>query len=858
MFKLIRRDRSRRDAALSVAVETLEKRQLLSVASHAIDAPNSFAGNVFTQIQEYSLKANAMSVAAAQPTIRSSTPANGGTINRDGFLSASVNLVTAGAGVDASTLSTDTVRLYRTSDNQFVNSISTTTGGGDGIVTRPAATLAANTSYTWEITSGVKDTAGNSFVPYTITFTTNNKVQSADPYVRFDHVNLPAAQNKQFAGLAIGPDGKLYAGVQDGTIIRYDIQGDGQLANPQTISTVADNNGGARWMIGLEFDPASTANNLILWVSHSQAIDNGQTATDWTGKISKLTGANLGIYQDVIVGMPRSVRDHLNNQIHFGPDGALYMNQGAMNSLGAPDPAWARAEHLMTAAMWRMDVNNISGTLNVTTSEGGGTYNPYASGAPVTLYATGIRNGFDFTFHPNGHIYVGSNGSFAGGSTPAGPGNNPPAITNAPFTENDYVFDVVKGGYYGHPNPLRSEYVLNGGNPTSGVDYEEVTQYPVGTNPQSNFKRAASVLGQDYAPTGMLTYQSNSFGGRLKNKVLMARYSGGSDIVYLVPSTDGSKLTLVNATGMDGLAGPVDVVEDPKTGNLYVSQYADASKGGMNILLLKVHELPAVTAVRLVNADTGANLGLFRSKSTLNLPDLGRFSVRADTANAVGSVIFNIDGQNIQTENTWPFAIQGNTPSGGYNPWTPTVGTHTLTITPYEGGNGSGVAGAPVTLSFTVTNMKLFKLNVNFQPGNSTFTYPKFRTDIGYSFSKKSSGYKYGWSSDISKNMFNRNSAISPDERFDTGAVMNGAAWQVSVPNGKYAVWMAAGDPTSTSGNYGIAVEGVTVVKGRPTTKKRWLSGSATVTVKDGKLTVAPLAGSSGNKLNLIQITQVG
>ena len=34
-------------------------------------------------------------------------------------------------------------------------------------------------------------------------------------------------------------------------------------------------------------------------------------------------------------------------------------------------------------------------------------------------------------------------------------------------------FDVKKGKYYGHPNPERCEWVLNGGNPTTGVDLLE-------------------------------------------------------------------------------------------------------------------------------------------------------------------------------------------------------------------------------------------------------------------------------------------------------------------------------------------------------------------------------------------------
>ena len=80
---------------------------------------------------------------------------------------------------------------------------------------------------------------------------------------------------------------------------------DGPLSAPEVIQTVQAANGGQRMLTGIEFDPSSTATNLVLWVSHSQyALEN---ATDFTGKISRLSGANLEDYQDFVVGLPRSV-----------------------------------------------------------------------------------------------------------------------------------------------------------------------------------------------------------------------------------------------------------------------------------------------------------------------------------------------------------------------------------------------------------------------------------------------------------------------------------------------------------------------------------------------------------------------
>jgi hypothetical protein len=41
-----------------------------------------------------------------------------------------------------------------------------------------------------------------------------------------------------------------------------------------------------------------------------------------------------------------------------------------------------------------------------------------------------------------------------------------------------------------------------------------------------------------------------------------------------------------------------------------------------------------------------------------------------------------------------------------YLAWTPAVGSHTLTATPYANADASGAAGTPKTLSFNVTNKR--------------------------------------------------------------------------------------------------------------------------------------------------------
>jgi hypothetical protein len=78
------------------------------------------------------------------------------------------------------------------------------------------------------------------------------------------------------------------------------------------------------------------------------------------------------------------------------------------------------------------------------------------------------------------------------------------------------------------------------------------------------------------------------------------------------------------------------------------------------------------------------------------------------------------------------------------------------------------------------------------------------------------------------------------------------------VPNGTYRVHLVSGDPSQVNSVFRVNVEGVLVVSGTPTTATRWIEGTATVTVSDGRLTISNGAGASNNKINFIDIERPG
>ena len=537
----------------------------------------------------------------SHPSVTGSSMASDSTgVYRNAAVNVDVSLPTVGAGVDQASLNTTNVELYRTRDNAKVAGTVGTSGGGDAIVYQPSAQLDANTNYTFKITNDVRDESGATFIPYSKTFNTGTSTGvSTTPGVNF--TKSMAYTGAPISSLVINPDGSmLYAAGLDGKVRRWNIEVDGNLANLQTFSPsqLAD-----RAIIGLAFDP-NNANDL--WLSHNDPLFP-QPAQDFSGKISKLTlkGTNFDAdVQDYVVGLPRSAKDHLSNSLAFGPDGKLYMTQGSNSAMGAPDAAWyRRAERLLNATVLQIDPNltpptagfnvqteNYVNSSNVTTT---GNYNPYATDAPVKIFATGVRNAYDLVWHSNGNLYVPTNGSAAGGNTP----NNPATTVNEGLTkvatQNDYLFKVVEGGYYGHPNPKHQEYVLNGGNPTGGADPAEVVAgngyagYAVGTQPDPDYKGFAYDFGRNRSTNGIIEYKSDSFGGALKNKLLVTEYSSGDDLIALATGTDGN-IPRGNVTQViSGLIDPLDLIEDTtkNKGNLYVAELISGGTSGQISLL---------------------------------------------------------------------------------------------------------------------------------------------------------------------------------------------------------------------------------------------------------------------------------
>jgi hypothetical protein len=547
------------------------------------------------------------------PSVRAIDPPDGYTfVGRDTAVKVDINLPNLGQGVDNSTLTSDNVRLVRAADGMRVAATVNTSGGGDAIVLQPTVLLDPRTSYIFQLSDRVTDQAGISFIPFSSTFSTGDFTNiKIDPRYRYAIQDPPLWNGTPVSSLLIGPDRKLYATALDGIVRRWTIAPDGTLGPEEQWDGLA-----GRTLIGIAFQPDDPN---VFWVTTNAPVYL-QPAPDWSGTVTRVTMAPpvlpgfIAAFEDMVTGLPRSAKDHMTNSLAFGPDGALYVTEGSTTASGAPDPTWYnRNEHLLSSALLRIDLKLLTAPVNVQTEppepilgpDGGvldagvwdGTpYDPSAKNAPVTLYGEGIRNAYDLVWHSNGHLYAPTNGTAAGGNTPASPvGVLPfvPPLLSIP-TQDDFLFDIVPGGYYGHPNVTRGQYVLNGGNPTAGIDPDEVAPfdggvgYPVGTLPDKHWKGSVYDFSRNRSPDGALESKGPAFGGALRGYLLVVEYSAGDDILALPIPPDGGP---IDRTGVlqvaAGLSDPVDLAEDTTNGNLYVAQLVQGGLDGGAIVLLR-------------------------------------------------------------------------------------------------------------------------------------------------------------------------------------------------------------------------------------------------------------------------------
>ena len=456
-----------------------------------------------------------------------------------------------------------------------------TTDLGGVVRISPADRLQPKTRYTLEIGAGLRSKVGDGLsAPVRSTFTTGERVAGKVGGPRLAKRKLFDARG--LTTLAVGPDQHLYVADWTGTVVRHRLD---PATGLSVGSDVVWQNAAAR-IISLTVDPKGSADRVVLWVTADDHPAESVTKLDFTGFVSRLDIPVGGKAAETryITGLPNGA--HPVNGAAFGPDGRLYVSQGAATHLGGSDVEHAQdpwRETPMSAAVLVADVNApgfAGGRLPVDVrTDAPISYDPTRSDVPVKLYATGVREAYDLCWHSNGHLYAGVNMNDTGNSTPKR--GDLPAVNVRP---DEMLINIKPGFYYGHPNPTRSEWVLLGGNPTAGKDPWEVTKLPVGTRPEPKFD--PSLLMMNLVPVsgqsadGCAEYTAD---GELKGMLLSCFYTASRTVHAFRFDATGDKVAdHYDLTGADGkpirFGAPLDIAVHP-SGRIYVADFEDPRRG---------------------------------------------------------------------------------------------------------------------------------------------------------------------------------------------------------------------------------------------------------------------------------------
>ena len=297
---------------------------------------------------------------------------------------------------------------------------------------------------------------------------------------RFSRLTFPSLKNP--TALQFGPDGALYIATRHGLIHRARIaratpSGPFRASSVETLDAIHnienhDDHGnpvpGIRGRLVTGFTVSGTADHPVLYVSSSDPRILSPGVDTNSGIVSRLERiGDRWIRTDLVRGLPRSRSDHAPHGVALDPvSRTLYVSVGSNTNMGMPSKEFEfLPEYPLSAAILALDLARLEGRpYDLPTPSGrlfGGLDGRNAAtllppGAPVRIYATGLRNAYDLTLTPAG-IFSLDNGSNAGSGGAPSPGDPAQSISGDDGEQRpNCLFRVSRPGQFlGHANPSR-------------------------------------------------------------------------------------------------------------------------------------------------------------------------------------------------------------------------------------------------------------------------------------------------------------------------------------------------------------------------------------------------------------------
>lgn len=273
----------------------------------------------------------------------------------------------------------------------------------------------------------------------------------------------------------------------------------------------------------------------------------------------------------------------------------------------------------------------------------------------------------------------------------------------------DFVTSVKKGGFYGWP------YYYFGDNPDprhagERPDLADATLVP------------DLAVGAHTSSIGLAFYTGTAFPERYRGGMFIAQHGSwnraspvGYRVAFVPFDANGSvagapqpflKGFLADRDPPTAYGRPAGVIM-LKDGSLLVS---DDAGGRIWRIAAKGPDdgAPALGGLMLFDAARDKPIYPLGDGMVLDPAKLGtaRFNVVAAASGPVGSVRFTLDGAEARVENDPPYSFAPHRVGANgrlrYDAWTPAQGVRTLVATPFSGPDATGVAGRPVSVTFTM------------------------------------------------------------------------------------------------------------------------------------------------------------
>ncbi len=206
-------------------------------------------------------------------------------------------------------------------------------------------------------------------------------------------VETVVANAEQVVAMDFTPDGRLLYTERTGKV-RVVVD---DVLSPTPVYPFLVNTQGERGLLGIAVDPAFESNHLV-WVYLTRPLPDN---VNFENRVVRfvLPDNNQAAETSRVQGFPvdRFVTIHNGGNLHFGPDGKLYVTVGDNTYPGQPTPA-----QTITSPLGKMHRFTPGDPLTVPAD------NPWPG---RSLFAYGLRNSFDFDFDPvSGALFATENG----------------------------------------------------------------------------------------------------------------------------------------------------------------------------------------------------------------------------------------------------------------------------------------------------------------------------------------------------------------------------------------------------------------------------------------------------------------